>query len=66
MTTLKNSNYNKTKFQNFSNLKTKIMTGLKNYNCDKKKKIKLLQNLKAPVWTKLKNSNSDQTQKLTI
>ena len=46
------------------NLKTQIVTKLKNSNCDKTQKLKLWQNSKVYAVTKLKNSNGYKTQKL--
>ena len=40
------------------------MTKLKNSNCDKTQKLKLLSNSKTQIVRKLKNPNGDKTQKL--
>ena len=57
-------------------LKKKIVTKLKNSDCDrsqkskllqnKKKKLQLWQNSKTPIVTKIKKSNYDKTQKLEL
>ena len=48
------------------NLKTQIVTKLKNPNCDNTQNLKFLQNSKTQIVTKLKNSNCDKTKKVVI
>ena len=50
----------------FFNLKTHILTKLKNSNYGKTQKCKFWQNLKTQIVTKLENSNCDKTQKLKL
>ena len=70
VTKFKNSNgdWKKKKklWQNSRFDKTKIMTKLKNYDCDKTLKLNWLQNSKTAIGTKLLNLNGYKTQKLKL
>ena len=45
----------------WQNLKTQIVKKLKNSNCDKTEKTKIVTKLKNQIVTKLKNSNCDSS-----
>ena len=53
----------KTQIVKKKNLKTQIVTKIKNSNCDKTQKLKLWQNSKTQIATKLENLNCDKTKK---
>ena len=47
----------------WQNSKTQVVTKLRNPNCTKTQKLKLLQNSKSHIVTKPKNLNCDKTKK---